>query len=274
MLSNSPMGSPFVECGPSIMPGTRSLREASRIGWHTCGVPLPLIVLVGPTATGKSQLAVGLALELASAGHPAEIVNADSMLVYRGMDIGTAKPSAAERRGVPHHLIDILDITEKASVADFQAVARAVIADLRGRGVIPIMVGGSPLYTRAIVDHFDFPGLGRGRPGQVGGRARARSGPFELHRRLAAISPESAAKIEPGNGRRTVRALEVLELTGGHRPVIPEWTYELEDVHQFGLNLERAELDAPDRPAGRRHVGTRVWSTRCAGLLDTGCGRA
>ena len=167
------------------MPGTRMHPRQNQ--WHTDGVPLPLIVLVGPTATGKSQLAVGLALELASAGHPAEIVNADSMLVYRGMDIGTAKPTAEERAGVPHHLIDTAEVTERASVADFQAAARAIIGDLRGRGVIPIMVGGSPLYTRAIVDHFDFPGSDE----DVRARWEAeleRVGAEELHRRLAAIS--------------------------------------------------------------------------------------
>ncbi len=233
--------------------------QPRRIGWHTCGVPLPLIVLVGPTATGKSRLAVDLALELAASGRPAEIVNADSMLVYRGMDIGTAKPTEEERAGVPHHLIDIAEVTEMASVADFQAAARAAIADLRERGVIPIMVGGSPLYTRAIVDHFDFPGS------DAGVRARWEAeleavGAHELHRRLAVISPESAAKIEPGNGRRTVRALEVAELTGGHRPHLPEWTYELSDVHQFGLNLEREALDA--------RIEQRVDDMWRSGLVD------
>ena len=239
------------------MPGTRMHPRQNQ--WHTDGVPLPLIVLVGPTATGKSQLAVGLALELASAGHPAEIVNADSMLVYRGMDIGTAKPTAEERAGVPHHLIDTAEVTERASVADFQAAARAIIGGLRGRGVIPIMVGGSPLYTRAIVDHFDFPGSDE----DVRARWEAeleRVGAEELHRRLAAISPESAAKIEPGNGRRTVRALEVAELTGGHRPSLPEWTYELPDVHQFGLTLERAALDA--------RIDQRVEEMWRLGLVD------
>ncbi|SDZ08678.1 tRNA dimethylallyltransferase [Tessaracoccus flavus] len=211
--------------------------------WHTGGVPVPLVVLVGPTATGKSRLAVDVALALAESGQPAEIINADSMLVYRGMDIGTAKPTEAERRGVPHHLIDIAEVTERTSVAEFQTLARGVIARLRDAGTVPIVVGGSALYTRAITDHFDFPGS----DDEV--RARweaelARVGPHELHRRLAEIAPESAAKIEPGNGRRTVRALEVAELTGGHRPSLPEWTYELSDVHQFGLWLDRAELDA------------------------------
>ncbi|MBB1483520.1 tRNA (adenosine(37)-N6)-dimethylallyltransferase MiaA [Tessaracoccus sp. MC1865] len=227
--------------------------------WQTGGVSLPLIVLVGPTATGKSGLAVDLALALAERGHPAEVVNADSMLVYRGMDIGTAKPTVEERRGVPHHLIDIAEVTERASVADFQRLARATIASLRARGVIPILVGGSALYTRAITDRFEFPAS------DAAVRARweqelDQGGPHALHRRLAELAPESAAAIEPANGRRIVRALEVLELTGGHAPVIPEWTYELEDVHQFGLNLDRAELD--------RRIDLRVEQMWEQGLVE------
>ena len=121
-------------------------------------VPPPVLVLNGPTASGKSDLAVRLALALGGGGRPAEVVNADSMLVYRGMDIGTAKPSPAERAGVPHHLIDILDVTESASVAQFQALARQTIAACRDRGVLPIVVGGSALYVHAVVDEFEFPG--------------------------------------------------------------------------------------------------------------------
>ena len=203
----------------------------------------PLIVLVGPTATGKSALAVSLAHELMKRGMAAEVVNADSMLVYRGMDIGTAKPSETERGEVPHHLIDILEVTETASVAEFQARARAVIADLRGRGTVPILVGGSALYTRAITDAFNFPGsdavLRAGLETEL-----ERVGVEELYARLAVLAPESAAHIEPGNGRRIVRALEIRALTGGHQAVLPEWTYELDGVHQFGLELDRSELDS------------------------------
>ncbi|QNP56586.1 tRNA (adenosine(37)-N6)-dimethylallyltransferase MiaA [Tessaracoccus defluvii] len=227
--------------------------------WHTGRVSVPLIVLVGPTATGKSRLAVDIACVLRDRGRDAEIVNADSMLVYRGMDIGTAKPDEAERRGVPHHLIDIAEVTERASVADFQVQARAVIARLRERGTVPVMVGGSPLYTRAVIDVFDFPGS----DAQVRARWEAeldRVGAHALHAALAERAPESAAAIEPGNGRRIVRALEVLELTGGHRPEIPAWTYALTDVHQFGLNLERAELD--------RRIDERVEEMWRLGLVD------
>lgn len=220
---------------------------------------IPLIVLVGPTATGKSRLAVDLALGLIAGGTPAEIVNADSMLVYRGMDIGTAKPSVDERGGVVHHLIDIWDITKRASVAEFQDLARRTIADLRSAGILPVMVGGSALYTRAIIDHFDFPGSDPA----IRMRWEAeleRVGAQELHRRLAEIAPESAARIEPGNGRRTVRALEVAELTGGHRPTLPEWTYELDSVHQYGLTMERTELD--------RRIDERVDAMWREGLVD------
>jgi len=203
----------------------------------------PLIVLVGPTATGKSALAVSLAHELMKRGMAAEVVNADSMLVYRGMDIGTAKPSETERGEVPHHLIDILEVTETASVAEFQARARAVIADLRGRGTGPTLAGGSALYTRAITDAFNFPGsdavLRAGLETEL-----ERVGVEELYARLTVLAPESAARIEPGNGRRIVRALEIRALTGGHQAVLPEWTYELDGVHQFGLELGRAELDS------------------------------
>ncbi|MDF1487938.1 tRNA (adenosine(37)-N6)-dimethylallyltransferase MiaA [Tessaracoccus caeni] len=229
---------------------------------------VPIVALVGPTATGKSQLAVELALLLAQQGRAAEVVNADSMLVYRGMDIGTAKPTLDERRGIPHHLIDIMDVSEKASVAQFQALARETIARLRARGVVPILVGGSALYSRAILDHFDFPGS----DDAVRAKWQAeldRIGPHALHARLAEIAPQSAAHIEPGNGRRVVRALEVAELTGGHRPELPEWTYELDDVHQFGLTLPREDLD--------RRIDDRVermWADglveEVRGLLDRG----
>lgn len=205
-------------------------------------MPAPIIVLIGATATGKSRFAVDVAHTLQQRGDAAEIVNADSMLVYRGMDIGTAKPTMAERGGVVHHLIDVLDVSQKASVADFQVLARSRISEIAARGAIPIVVGGSALYTRAIVDHFEFPGV----DAVVRARWEAeleRIGAAALHARLAVLAPESAAKIEPANGRRTVRAFEVMEITGGHAPHLPEWTYFLENVHQFGLDEDRAVLD-------------------------------
>ena len=204
---------------------------------------LPVLVVNGPTASGKTAVAVAVAHLLAADGLAAEVVNADSMLVYRGMDIGTAKPTLAERGGVRHHLIDIMEVTQTASVAAFQQLARAAIADCRARGVLPIVAGGSALYMRAILDEFEFPGT------DPAVRARleaelAEGGPAALHARLAAIAPEVAAGILPGNGRRVVRALEVIELTGSFRPVLPEGSYAISGVLQYGLTLERDELDA------------------------------
>lgn len=204
---------------------------------------IPVLVVNGPTASGKTAVAVAVARLLAADGVGAEVVNADSMLVYRGMDIGTAKPTPAERGGVPHHLIDIAEVTETASVADFQGLARAAIADCRDRGVVPIVAGGSALYMRAILDEFEFPGTDP----EVRQRLEAELaeiGAAALHARLAEIAPGTAAGILPGNGRRIVRALEVIELTGSFRPVLPEADYAIDGVLQFGLTLERAELDA------------------------------
>ncbi|MFL6027808.1 MAG: tRNA (adenosine(37)-N6)-dimethylallyltransferase MiaA [Friedmanniella sp.] len=201
------------------------------------------IVLVGPTAVGKSALAVALAHRYRRAGQPAEIVNADSMLVYRGMDIGTAKPTAAEQQGVRHHLLDVLDVSRTATVAEFQQMARAAIADCRERGVLPVVVGGSALYVRAVVDDFVFPGTDADLRRRLETELALR-GPETLHRRLAERDPAAAAAIGPGNGRRLVRALEVLELTGGPYPAtLPEHRYLLPDVVQIGLAIERSVLD-------------------------------
>lgn len=204
---------------------------------------LPVLVINGPTASGKTGLAVAVAHRLATAGLAAEVVNADSMLVYRGMDIGTAKPTLAEQGGIQHHLIDIAEVTETASVAAFQGLARSAIADCRRREVVPIVAGGSALYMRAILDEFEFPGT------DPVVRARleaelAELGASGLHARLAEIAPDTAAGILPGNGRRIVRALEVIELTGSFRPILPEGVYAIDGVMQFGLALDRAELDA------------------------------
>lgn len=219
----------------------------------------PLIVLVGATATGKSGLAIDLAKRLIAGGHPAEIVNADSMCVYRGMDIGTAKPTLAERGDIVHHLIDIMDVTESASVAEFQALARATIAEVRDRGSIPIMVGGSSLYNRAIYDHFDFPPT----DSQVRARWQAeleRIGPQALHQVLAEKDPAAAQEILAGNGRRIVRALEVLELTGNFKATLPKHCYALANVYQFGLRGPRQVID--------ERIARRVEAMWEQGLVD------
>jgi tRNA dimethylallyltransferase len=229
------------------------------------------LVLVGPTAAGKSRLAVAVARRLASAGIPAEVVNADSMLVYRGMDIGTAKPTAADRQGVRHHLIDILEARETATVADFQQRARAVIADCQARGVRPIVVGGSALYVRAIVDDFRFPGTDPVLRARLEADLAA-VGPQPLHKWLAGLDPAAARQIGPENGRRIVRALEVVILTG--RPYtaqLPARRYVLPDVTQIGLDIDRPTLDA--RIADRVN---RMWQAGLVAevqrLVETGLG--
>lgn len=219
---------------------------------------VPCVVICGPTASGKSTLAIGVATALIAGGRPAEIVNADSMLVYRGMDIGTAKPSVVERAGVPHHLVDIYDLHEHATVADFQRLARQAISDIRGRGAIPILVGGSALYQRAITDEFEFPGTDPAIRARLEAEAGV-VGSFELHKRLADLAPQVAAEIQPGNQRRIVRALEVIELTGSFTPVLPTWQYALPDVWCVGLELERPIMD--QRIADRVH---QMWD---AGLV-------
>ncbi|MFF2676330.1 tRNA (adenosine(37)-N6)-dimethylallyltransferase MiaA [Arthrobacter koreensis] len=195
---------------------------------------LPVLAVVGPTGTGKSDLGVALARHLGG-----EIINADSMQFYRGMDIGTAKLPEAERGGIPHHLLDILDVTEDASVSAFQAQARAAIDQIRARGKYPILVGGSGLYVRAALDVLEFPGTDP----QVRQRIETeleRAGLDALRGRLAAVDPVSAGRL--GDARRVVRALEVYELTG--RPFssfMPDRTYHQPAI-QVGLDVDRQVL--------------------------------
>ena len=199
-----------------------------------------VIAVVGATATGKSGLAVALARALGG-----EIVNADSMQLYRGMDIGTAKEPEAAWQGVPHHLLDIWPVTRTANVADYQKLARAATDDIIARGRIPVLVGGSGLYVRAALDDLNFPRTDHGT------RVRLESeladlGAAGLHARLAGLDPAAAAAILPSNGRRIVRALEVIELTG--RPFTASMpTYEQvrpgPETAQLGLTLPRPELD-------------------------------
>ena len=196
-----------------------------------------VIAVVGPTAAGKSDLALGLALALGG-----EIVNADSMQLYAGMDIGTAKLTVEQRRGVPHHLLDVWDVRRAANVADYQRMARDAIADVVGRGRVPVLVGGSGLYVRAALDDLDFPGTDP----RIRERLEAEladGGPGPLHARLAVIDPGAAAAILPSNGRRIVRALEVIELSGQpFTAVLPRYEY-LQAAVQIGVRVARAELD-------------------------------
>jgi tRNA dimethylallyltransferase len=228
--------------------------------------PYPFTVaVVGATATGKSDLAIGLALALGG-----EVVNADAMQLYRGMDVGTAKLPPAERRGVPHHLLDVLDVTDEASVAAYQRDARAALVEIAARGGLPVLAGGSGLYVRAVLERLEIP------PTDAAVRARlegelAAVGPGALHQRLAAVDPVAAASILPTNGRRVVRALEVVELTGrpfsatlpepGAAPAVPSV--------QLGLRLERPELDARiDARVDRMWAAGLVAETRA--LVDRG----
>jgi tRNA dimethylallyltransferase len=213
-----------------------------------------VIAVVGPTAAGKSALSIALAHAL-----DGEVVNADSMQLYRGMDIGTAKITMAERDGVPHHLLDIWDVTEPASVAEYQRLARAAVDDIAARGKVPLLVGGSGLYVRAVLEEFAFPGT------DPAIRARledelAVGGPEPLFARLQQADPVAAAKILPGNGRRIVRALEVIELTGApFTASLPSPTPHY-DALQIGVDRDTAELDA--------RIATRVDVMWAAGLLD------
>ncbi len=166
------------------------------------------IAIVGPTATGKSDLAVAVAREV-----DGEVVNADAMQLYRGMDIGTAKLGVERRRGVPHHLLDVLEVTETASVAAYQLQARAVVEQVRARGRTPVLTGGSGLYVQAVVDDLRFPGTDAEARGRWEAELNA-LGSEELHRVLAQRDPRAAEAILPSNGRRIVRALEVMEITG------------------------------------------------------------
>lgn len=208
--------------------------------------PSRLVVICGPTGTGKSDLALDLAQRW-----DGEVVNADSMQLYRGMDIGTAKVPLAERRDLPHHLFDVLDVTERASVAAYQRDARAMIGAIIARGRTPILVGGSGLYLQSVVDDIAFPATDdvvRARLEAV----LADGGAQPLWERLAALDPEAAAIIDRRNGRRLVRALEVVEVTG--RPFaasFPTPGRPRFDAVMICLDRDTAELDA--RLADRVH---------------------
>ncbi len=213
-----------------------------------------VVAIVGPTATGKSPLSLALAREL-----DGEVVNADSMQLYRGMDIGTAKLTTAERAGVAHHVLDIWEVTEPAGVAGYQRLARRAIDGILARGRVPLLVGGSGLYVRAVLEHFEFPGTDpRVRAGLEAELAEA--GPAALYARLAAADPVAAASILPSNARRIVRALEVIALTGGRfTATLPDPTPYYPSV-QLGLDLANDALDA--------RIASRVRGMWAAGLVD------
>lgn len=227
----------------------------------------PFLALVGPTASGKTDAGIQVAEALG-----AEVLSVDSMLVYRGMDVGTAKPTAAERARVPHHLLDLVDPSEPFSVAVFQAAARAAADDVRRRGARPLLVGGSGLYFRAVVDDLEFPGTEPAVRGALEGEAEA-LGPERMYRRLAELDPVAASRIEPGNVRRTVRALEVAAITG--RPFssfAAAWdTFEPARVRVAGVRLSATDLG--DRIDARVDVMVAAgWLDEVRSLVDAGFG--
>ncbi|WP_210649764.1 tRNA (adenosine(37)-N6)-dimethylallyltransferase MiaA [Nocardioides sp. SYSU D00065] len=218
-------------------------------------MPQPIVAVVGATASGKTGLSLDLAERVGG-----EVVNTDAMQVYRGMDIGTAKLPAGERRGIAHHLLDVLEVTEPATVALFQEWAREAVADVRSRGATPVLVGGSALYTRAIVDRFEFPGTDDSLRRELEAELE-RLGSRALHARLAGVDPEAAAQIQPDNGRRVVRALEVVALTG--RPFsasLPRLEYADPLTVQVGVDIDRPTLD--------ERIGRRVDQMFAAGFVE------
>ena len=227
----------------------------------------PFLALVGPTASGKTEAGLQVAEALG-----AEILSVDSMLVYRGMDVGTAKPTAEQRARVPHHLLDVVEPSEPFSVAAFQAAARAAADEVRRRGARPLLVGGSGLYYRAVVDDLEFPGTEPSVRGALEDEADA-LGPERMYRRLAELDPVAASRIEPGNVRRTVRALEVAAITG--RPFssfAAAWeTYDADRVRVAGVRL--ATDDIGERIAARVDAMLAAsWLDEVRRLVDTGFG--
>jgi len=217
-----------------------------------------LLVITGPTATGKTSAGIEAALQLNG-----EIVSADSMMVYRGMDIGTAKPTAAEMRGIPHHLIDVVDPDEDFSVACYQELAEKHIREISLRGKLPILVGGTGLYVRAVLDHYNFVvGADQALRRELQDAARAR-GVAWLHEQLAKVDPVSAARLHPNNVRRVIRALEVYYKTGQ-----PLSSFQDRDLRTdskycalvFGLTCDRSEI--------YRRIEKRVDEMLAAGLVE------
>ncbi len=213
---------------------------------------LRVVAVVGPTAAGKSDLAVALAQQLGG-----EVVNADSMQLYSGMDIGTAKLAPDERGGVPHHLLDVWPLAKSAAVAEYQTMAREAVREIHGRGRVPVLVGGSGLYLRGALDRLEFPGESP----DVRAALYAELdelGPQALHERLARVDPVAAAAILPSNGRRIARALEVITVTG--RPFLARMPAFESIFDTVQIGLDRSDLD--DR------VELRVHRMMQRGLLD------
>jgi tRNA dimethylallyltransferase len=201
-----------------------------------------LIAVVGATGTGKSELALSLAEKLSAQGLKAEIVNADAMQLYRGMDIGTAKLPLNERRGVEHHLIDVLQISQESTAAEYQKLARAQILELQALGTVPILVGGSMLYVASCLNNFEFPDRDQELRAQLEAEL-TEHGPLHMHKKLEQLDEVAASRIIKENGRRIVRALEIVMLTGEpFAAALPEKVDSWQPVLEFGLRMERETL--------------------------------
>ena len=201
-----------------------------------------LIAVVGATGTGKSELALGIGEYINSVGQKAEIVNADAMQLYKGMDIGTAKLPLAERRGITHHLIDVLEITQESTAAEYQRLARAKILQLQESGIIPILVGGSMLYVASCLNNFEFPDRDQELRAQLEAEL-IEHGPLHMHKKLVELDQIAASRIIPENGRRIVRALEIVMITGEpFAASLPDEIESWQPVLEFGLRMEREQL--------------------------------
>lgn len=219
-----------------------------------------LIAVVGPTGAGKSALAIEIAKHIIANGGQAEIINCDSMQFYKGMDVGTAKLTFDERQGIKHHLFDFLEITDESTAAEFQQIARPLIIELQSRAITPILVGGSMLYVAAVLNMFEFPARDEAL------RARLEQdlidlGPHEMHRRLKELDPIAASRIIPENGRRSVRAIEIVTLTGEpFAAALPDVPEDWQPVLEIGINGDREDL--------RARLETRVHKMWQQGLIE------
>jgi len=223
-------------------------------------MPAQLIAIVGSTGTGKSELAISIAEALREEGSGSEIVNSDAMQLYKGMDIGTAKLPLAERRGIEHHLIDVLDVMQESTAAEYQKIARAKILEIQSRGAIPILVGGSMLYVAAVLNNFEFPVRDKDLRAQLE-QELLEAGPAAMHQKLAELDASAASRIDPENGRRIVRALEIVTLTGEpFAAALPDEIESWQEVLEIGLRMDRELLVA--RLAERVR---RMWDT---GIVD------
>ena len=207
-------------------------------------MPAQLIAVVGSTGTGKSELAIRIAETFRQDGQEAEIVNADAMQLYKGMDIGTAKLPINERRGIEHHLVDVLEVTQESTAAEYQKMARAKILEIQSRRAMPILVGGSMLYVAAVLNNFEFPVRDKDLRASLE-QELLELGPNAMHQKLVELDASAASRIDPENGRRIVRALEIVTLTGEpFAAALPDEIESWQEVLEIGLRMDREILVA------------------------------